>query len=118
MDLIRSVPSVSPPGALNETFVGADTQSRTLGGRLLASVVCWPLVFFTRSLAMHGFRQWSSLEQQSEAIREHLAKREPEHLEMPGGAELEANLSTVQREIAALHLSEVELRYNEPTDPP
>jgi hypothetical protein len=77
--------------------------------------VCWLLVFFTRSLAMHGFRQWSSLEQQSEAIREHLAKQQPERRETPGGAELEDNLRHVQQEIQALHLSEVELRYNEPT---
>jgi hypothetical protein len=67
---------------------------------------------------MHGFRQWSSLEQQSEAIREHLAKRQPDRQKSPVGVELEANLRNVQREIEELHLSEAELRYNEPSDLP
>ena len=65
---------------------------------------------------MHGFREWSRLEQENQALRRRL-----EHVsrpnEPPTRDPTSAGIEQMRQELRRLHQSEQELRYNEADEP-
>jgi hypothetical protein len=64
---------------------------------------------------MHGFREWSRLEQENQALRQRL-----EHGPRPNDPTSDptaAGIEQMRRELGQLHQSEQELRYNELDEP-
>lgn len=65
---------------------------------------------------MHGFREWSRLEQENQAIRLRL-----EHDSRPNDAAADdptsASIEQMRLELGQLHRSEQELRYNDADEP-
>ena len=65
---------------------------------------------------MHGFREWSRLEQEHQALRQRL-EHVPRSNEPPARDPTAAGIEQMRRELAQLHQSEQELRYNEADEP-